>query len=501
MESAHCGLAERRFGYQNSVMLPFKFERGIARTMSWQRALWATCLAVILASAVAANDKPSLPGSFDVPAIDAYLAAHVQQPNRVGLSVAIVKDGKMVLAKGYGQRSLAEKQPVDDNTIFAIGSVSKQFTCAAVLILSEEGKLSILDSVSNYYPNLTRAKDITLLDLMNHVSGYPDYYPLDFVDRRMLKTVQEDDLLREYAGGKLDFEPGTKWSYSNTGYILLGRVVEKVSGQSLGAFLKNRVFQPLGMTRTNYEIDPADRRVATGYLSFLLSEPEAIGPEASGWLRGAGGIYSTPSDLARWDMALIDGTLLKPASYAIMTTARKLTNGKSAEYGCGLSVKSQNGWQIFSHNGAVSGFNAYNAMVPATRSAVIVLCNLEGGIGSLPNQILGLMLKESSNVPAVAGPDLTNTVKTVFAELQKGEVNREQFSEEFNHYLTDSKLSAAAQRLKSFGEPKKIEVLSSNERGGMEVTTTRLACSTGDLRVLMYRKPDGKIEQFFVTKE
>src|SRR6185295_12921177 len=146
-------------------------------------------------------------------------------------------------------------------TLFAIGSVSKQFTSAAVLLLAEEGKLSARDPVAKYYPTLTRAKEITLLDLMNHVSGYPDYYPLDFLDRRMKKPIDPDELLRQYAGGKLDFEPDSRYSYSNTGYILLGRVVEKVSGESLGAFLTRRIFKPLGMDHSFYELASADPRL------------------------------------------------------------------------------------------------------------------------------------------------------------------------------------------------------------------------------------------------
>src|SRR5204863_4586753 len=141
---------------------------------------------------------------------------------------------------------------------------------------AEQGKLSVQDKVAKYYPNLTRAKDITLLDLMNHVSGYPDYYPLDFVDRRMKQAIAADELLRQYAGGKLDFEPGSRYSYSNTGFILLGRVIEKVSGESLGSFLTRRLFKPLGMDHTFYELDAADGRLARGYLSFLLSEPEGV---------------------------------------------------------------------------------------------------------------------------------------------------------------------------------------------------------------------------------
>ena len=352
-----------------------------------------------------------------------------------------------------------------------------------------------------YYPDLTRAQDITLLDLMNHVSGYPDYYPLDFVDRRMQQPIAEDELLRQYAGGKLDFEPGTKWSYSNTGFILLGRIVEKVSGERFGAFLARRVFQPLGMDETSAEPDVPDKQLATGYTTFALSDPAAIGPEGKGWLGGAGCIRSTPSDLAKWDLALMTGQVLRPESYTLMTTPRQLSDGKVVDYGCGLSVKMQGGRQVISHNGAVSGFNAFNAMVPSTRSAVIVMCNLEGGLGSVPSDLLALLLKDRSTVPTIAGLPAAETVKAVFAQLQKGKVNRRQFGEEFNHYLTDEKMAGAAQRLQPYGQPKKVEVLVTRERGGMEVTTTRLTFPSGNLRVLMYRMPDGVIEEFFVNRE
>src|SRR6185436_15659955 len=154
--------------------------------------------------------------------------------------------------------------------------------------------------------------------------------------------------------------------------------------------------------------------------------------------------YSTPSDLAKWDLALIGGKVLKPQSYALMTTARKLADGKSAEYGCGLSVKNQNGRQVLSHSGAVSGFNTYNAMAPSKRSAVIMTCNLEGGMGSLPNQIFSLLMKEKANAPTIAGPAASEVVKTIFAQLQKGKVNRAQLSDEFNYYLTDEKIAGAA---------------------------------------------------------
>src|SRR6185436_18874983 len=176
-----------------------------------------------------------------------------------------------------------------------------------VLLLAEEGKLSVHDKVAKYFPDLTRANDITLLDLMNHVSGYPDYYPLDFVDRRMQAEISPDELLRQYAGGKLDFEPGSRYSYSNTGFVLLGRVVEKVSGQPFGEFLTQRILKPLDMNLTSHEPDVSGRQFAKGYTTFALSGPEYVKPEAKGWIGAAGALYSTPSDLAKWNLALMNG--------------------------------------------------------------------------------------------------------------------------------------------------------------------------------------------------
>src|SRR4029079_305538 len=141
---------------------------------------------------------------------------------------------------------------VEANTSFAIGSITKQFTCACVLLLAEDGKLAVSDPVSKYYPHLTQAEVITLLDLMNHTSGYPDYYPLDFVDRRLEKPITLDALLNDYAGAKLDFKTGSRYSYSNTGYILLGGIIEKVTGEKFGDFLQRRILSPVGMKHSHF---------------------------------------------------------------------------------------------------------------------------------------------------------------------------------------------------------------------------------------------------------
>jgi D-alanyl-D-alanine carboxypeptidase len=445
------------------------------------------------------------PGSatFDLKAIDALVAEQIKTKGLVGLSLAIMQDGRVALARGYGTRSLPSGQPVTENTMFAIGSITKQFTSSCILLLAEEGKLSVTDKVAKYYPNLTRANDIILLDLMNHVSGYPDYYPLDFVDRRMQKSIAVDEVIRQYGTTKLDFKPGTRYSYSNTGFLILGRVVEKVSGEPFGQFLSQRILKPVGMNHTMYEPDPGGAGFAQGYTSFALSPPEAAVPEEKGWIAAAGGLYSTPSDLAKWDLALIAGKVLKPESYKLMTTSRQLADGRLTGYGCGLSVAVRNGVMVLSHNGAVSGFYAQNTMIPSSRSAVILLSNFEDStpVAAINSQIVRSLLPANPDLPKIAGPSASDAAKAFFHRLQTASVDRSELGEEFSYFLTDAKIKGAAQRLMPYGEPTGAEVENIHERGGMEVTTVRLTFKSGVLKALMYRTPDGKIQQYFIQKD
>ncbi|MEO8706212.1 MAG: serine hydrolase domain-containing protein, partial [Kofleriaceae bacterium] len=261
----------------------------------------ALALAACHASAAAPRaPKPALPSTLDPAAIDAWLAAELADRGVVGAQLVIVHEGATVLAKGYGTRSAGAAEPVTPDTPFAIGSVSKQLTCAAANLLADDGKLGFEDKVAKYYPELVRAADISLDDLGAHFSGYRDYYPLDYMDARMAAPIAPDDLLAKYAGMPLDFEPRSRWSYSNTGFVLLGRVVEKVSGLAFGTFLEQRIFQPLEMTHTRFGPPPT---AAAGHTAFLVGPVVRAAAEADGWAIGAFGVYSTANDLARWDLA------------------------------------------------------------------------------------------------------------------------------------------------------------------------------------------------------
>ena len=341
---------------------------------------------------------------------------------------------------------------------------------------------------------------------MAHTSGYTDYYPLDFVDRRLRKPILEDALLAEYAGAELDFEPGSRWSYSNTGYTLLGRVVEKASGKPMGQFLKERILDPLGMTHSAFDPGPDMEGRATGYSSFALGPAEPVVLEAKGWLGAAGGLWSTAPDLARWDLALMGGRVLKPGSLRLMSTAKMLTSGASTGYGCGLNIRRNDGETIWTHGGSISGFLATNTMIPRTRSAVILLTNSEHlNPGAIHGTILRLLIHDLKKpdtpaVPKIDGPPPKAAALDFLHQMQAGKVDRARLGEEFGVFLSDERIKAAAPRLKALGEPEEVEVEGVSERGGMEVASIRFKFKTAELRGLLYRTPDGKIQQLLFRK-
>ena len=468
---------------------------------------WTLFALIALSFAPTAQaDAPEPPKTFDLKAIDEYLTKQVTTNGYVGLSVAIVRDGKVVHAKGYGKKSLNPDAVVETNTPFAAGSVTKQFTCACIFLLAEEGKLSVRDPVAKWYPDLTKAKEITLYDLMSHVSGYPDYYPLDFVDRRMEKPIALDELIKEYAGGKLDFDPGARWSYSNTGFILLGRIIEKVSSKPFVEFLTERILKPLEMNDTVFDPKPDEKRLATGYTAFALGDPEPAPREADGWIYAAGGIYTTPTDLAKWDLALVTGKVLKPDSYRLMTAPRELTDGRFRDYGCGIGVRRRDGETILRHTGAVSGFQAFNSVIPRTKSALVLMVNSEHQDASdMEEPLFNLLLKAQApaapDAPKIRGSSAKDAALDLLHQLQAGEVKRDNLGEDFSHYLTAERIRGAKTRLSLLGEPENVAVDPAHERGGMEVVTVHFAFKSAKVKALMYRTPDGKVQEYLLYKD
>jgi hypothetical protein len=256
------------------------------------------------------------------------------------------------------------------------------------------------------------------------------------------------------------------------------------------------------MEHSAFEPKDDDKRLARGYTSFALGPPEVALHEAEGWLYAAGGLSSTASDLAKWDLALLEGKVLKPESWRLMTTPVRLANGKTKDYGCGLHVLQRDGETVLRHGGSISGFLAYNAMLPRTKSAGVVLTNDDFvDATSLQADLLDLLLRDGvSEPPKVKGPPAKEAALAMFRQMQSGMIDRAGLGEDFSQFLSKEKVEGAKARLAALGEATGAEVEGMYERGGMEVAVIRISFKDAVLRASLYRTPDGKIQQFLVQK-
>ena len=415
-------------------------------------------------------------------------------------SIAVVKDGQIAYVKAYGDARLDPKTPATPEMRYSIGSISKQFTATALLLLQEQGKLSLDDKVGKYIPSLTRANEVTIRQLLSHTSGYQDYWPQDYVMPMMLQPVTAEKIMDVWARKPLDFDPGTKWQYSNTNYVIAGVIVEKVANMPLLQFLREKVFTPLGMTSvTDVDQQRLTEADPTGYLRYALGPPRLAPKEGKGWLFAAGELAMQAQDLAKWDVSIIDQKVLKPASYRALGTDTLLNNGLSTRYGLGVSVGSSQGHRTLSHGGEVSGFTAQNTVFPDDRAAIVVLTNQDaaGASDAIANGIAPLLFATAD--PAT--PAKLEQAKKIFADLQKGTVDRSLFTDNANAYFSAQALQDFAAGLAPLGVPQDFTQVSQGLRGGMTLRVYRLRFANNrTLRAWTYEMPDGKLEQYQVAE-
>ena len=284
-----------------------------------------------------------------------------------------------MFAKAYGYRNLDDKVPADADTMYGIGSNTKQFTAAAILLLRDAGKLDVDAPVSRYLPSIPHGGEVTVRNLLTHTGGYAEFTELPDVDRLAARPATNEEILDTVVSRPLGFKPGTKWQYSNTGYVMLATIVERLSGMSYEDFLRTRIFEPLGMTRTRYEDESlveTDR--ATGYTRFAMGVQEHESHLDYTWLSGAGAIESTLADLETWNNAIDRGTLLSAASREMMHTSFKLADGSDTRYGFGLFLQPlPGGKHVVLHGGDTTGFGTQDARFVEDGIDVIVLTNQE----------------------------------------------------------------------------------------------------------------------------
>lgn len=432
--------------------------------------------------------------------IDQVAADTLAKTGVPSASVAAIKDGRIAYLHAYGNARLNPKTRATSSMRYSIGSVSKQFTAASILLLQEQGKLSLDDKVGKFLPDLTRANDVTIRELLSHTSGYQDFWPQDYVMPGMLQPTTARKILDVWARKPLDFEPGTKWQYSNTNYVIAGLIVEQASGEPLLQFLQQQIFAPLDM-KSVADTDKAKLGDSdpTGYMRYALGPLRVAPKEGSGWLFAAGELAMPAEDLAKWDISIINQKLLMPVSYREFETEVLLANGLGTRYGLGLEVSSEFGRRELSHSGEVSGFTSENDVFPDERVAVVVLTNEDASeaAAAIAKGIAPLLLANDD----AATPEKLAQARKIFAGLQQGMIDRSLFTDNANFYFSEQALKDFASSLGPLGAPQEFEQIRQALRGGMTLRVYAVKFANRELRAWSYETADGKLEQFQVAAQ
>jgi len=443
-------------------------------------------------------------GATDLPpetvqAIDSLVEKALADTRVPSASIVVVKDGGIVLAKAYGKARLPDVE-ANPSMRYKIASNSKQITAAAILLLAERHKLSLDDKVARFLPDLTAADLVTIRNLLTHTSGYQDFYAEDYLLPEMRKDTTPQHILDVWGKKPLDFAPGTRWQYSNTNYVIAGRIVEQVTHMRLMTFLHKEIFDKLGMQSPVDIGGDWSADDATGYTTYGLGPARDVAPEGKNWLWGAGELGMTARDLARWDISLMRGEILSPASTKALTTQMNLTDGTATGYALGLAVEQLNhGHRRWAHTGGASGFHSMNAIYPDDRAAITVLTNGEGNTPlSIVNGIETLLFTP------ITDPDAESALaraRALFNSLQSGKIDRAAMTPALNDYFSNAVLTDFAASLGPLGEFSEFTQSRFENRGGMANRVFKIKAGGKTLITDSYIMPDGKWEQCLIFAE
>jgi D-alanyl-D-alanine carboxypeptidase len=364
----------------------------------------ALALALTMAAPLSADAAPDVTAQLDALLAPQFAA---DQP---GAAVLVRKGDRVLLRKAYGMADLAKARPVQPDMVFRLGSITKQFTATAIMILVDEGKLSVGDDIRKHLPGYpTHDATITVEHLLTHTSGIPSYTELPGFPQRMAQDIEPAALVEQFKNLPLEFPPGTRMKYSNSGYHLLGLIIEKVSGLGYADFIARRIFAPLGMTHSGYGDDPRLDR-ALGYNRGAQGPARMAPPISMKIPYAGGGLVSSVDDLARWDSAIRAGKLLKKATWQRVFTPGRLADGSRTDYGYGWSIGKIDGRPAQSHGGGIPGFVSHILRVPEQGLLVVLLLNSipgPGDPGLLAHRLALTTLGKPLVDPAIAKVDAT----------------------------------------------------------------------------------------------
>ena len=421
-----------------------------------------------------------------------------------GITVAIVRDGKAEIT-GYGFADVEHKVAAKPDTVYELGSITKQFTATIVMMLMEQGKLSLDDSILKHAPDLpTEWKDVTVRQLLNHTSGIKSYTSVAAFGGVMTKRATHAELIKLVATEKPDFAPGEKWSYNNTGYYVLGMMIEAITKKPYREVLKQMITQPLGMTHTDLyssaEIVPNRARGYTVAPSGQVLNAEYID---MGWPFAAGSLLSTAPDLVTWDAAQGSTALLKPESWRMMWTPAVLNNKTTFPYGFGWGLAKLPGSDVIEHGGAIPGFQAQISRYPAKKLTVIVLGNSLTGVAEDLAHEIAAALEPSLAKPMPKAiedkePALTARLRKIFESALLGKADPNEFTEETRKHLFPEPILMARDQLAPKGPLASFELIGDSSTGDTRVRVYLLTLGTTKLKLTHTLDKDGKIAGYLI---
>jgi CubicO group peptidase (beta-lactamase class C family) len=460
--------------------------------------------AVVLLAALAglpAQSQAQLPTDIREK-IDKLVIDTLGKTGTPSASLVVVKDGQIAYLKAYGNARLDPQAAAQPEMRYCLASLSKPFTAEAILLLQEQGKLSLDDRVSRFLPDLSRANEVTIRQLLSQTSGYQDDWPLDYFPQRMLQPTTPRKFLDQWARRPLNFDPGTKWELSNTNYVIAGMIVEKASGMSLYRFLQEKLFAPLSM-ESAIDIDlkklgPSD---PTGYMRYGLGPPRPAPQEGQGWLFGGEELAMTAQDVGKWDISVIDHKLLKSASYQQFERSILLSNGLGVGYALGNGVTRNAERRTLYSIGDVSGFGAANTIFPDDRIAIAVFANMDAGAPvEITSGIVPLLLPKQSDADPDA-PQKLEQARKIFDSLQHGTLDRSLFTEDANSYFNEQALKDFASSIGPLGNPQEFVQTEHSAKNGLVSRTYRIKFANQTLAAHTSEVQTGKLEQYVIEPE
>lgn len=407
-------------------------------------------------------------------AVDDIVKDELKKQGLPGVSIAVVKDGKLVRSAGYGVSNLETGTAATKDTVYEIGSITKQFTATLVMMLVQEKKLTLDEQITSIFPNLpTEWSGVTIRHLLTHTSGLPDYTdPKAFEFTYLARNdFSFDQVLAQVTKLPMPFKFGEKFSYNNFGYYLLGRIVEKKSGKDYWSFLSERIFKPLGMSKSA----PSNPKTiipnrAHGYLRVgaQMQNADAI-TSSSGF--SAGSIVSTVEDMAKWEIAMGSEKLLPKSAWTQMWTPGTTNDGKRTSYGFGWAISDVNKHRVLMHSGGTVGFVTHSQNFPDDKLSVIVLTNAgSANPGRIAMRISGVYNKalqpEEQKPIADTEPEVAKLLQKAIAQVAAAKLDENMYTKEMFDTLT-SILEQISPQIKSLGPVKKVELLSKSKAGDL----------------------------------